>query len=188
MQLIILVHNVRLTALLDSGSTHNFVDTGAAQRVRIELCGRAGLRVAVANGDCITSPRSCQDLQIKINDEVFSINCNGISLGSYDTVLGLHWLESLRSILWDFGYRTIAFILDGHRMLWSAPKTGDPQSALLATSSDLMEELLLQFQQVFVEPTRLSLAQGRVHWIRLQPGTPSVAVRPYRYTQSELGA
>jgi predicted aspartyl protease len=62
MQVIILINDVRLMTLLDSGSTHNFVDTGAAQRAAIELCGRAGLKVAVANGDRITSSGSYPDL------------------------------------------------------------------------------------------------------------------------------
>jgi hypothetical protein len=48
-----------------------------------------------------------------------------------------------------------------------------------------MEELLLKFQQVSVEPTGLSLARGRVHRIHLQPGTMSVVVRPYRYTHDQ---
>jgi hypothetical protein len=97
MQLIILVNGARLTALLDSGSTHNFVDTGAVQRAAIPLCGCAGLKVAVANGDRITSPGSCQDLQINIRAKVFSIDCYGISLGSDDIMLGIHWLHRLQS-------------------------------------------------------------------------------------------
>jgi hypothetical protein len=52
-----------------------------------------------------------------VGDEVFSINCYGISLASYDMVLGVHWLESLGPILWDFSRRTIAFVRDGHRVL-----------------------------------------------------------------------
>jgi hypothetical protein len=185
MQLLVLVNGVRFTTLLDSSSTHNFMGMGAAQRATIELCGCVGFRVAVANGGRITSPDSCQDLQIKVGDEVFSIDCYGISLGSYDMVLGVHWLESLGPILCDFGCRTIAFVRDRQHVLWSASEPGDSQSTLLATSSDLMEELLLQFHQVFAEPTGLPPARGRVHRIRLQPGTPSVAVCPYRYTQDQ---
>jgi hypothetical protein len=45
-----------LVALLDTGSTHNFIDTDAATRAGLALLGSSGLRVAVANGDCVTSP------------------------------------------------------------------------------------------------------------------------------------
>jgi hypothetical protein len=99
----------------------------------------------VANEDCITSPRRCQGLRIKIGDEVFSIDWYDISLGSYDMVLDVHWLESMGPIQWDFGRCTIAFVWDGHRVLWSTPETGDPQSALLATSLDLWRSYYSSF-------------------------------------------
>jgi hypothetical protein len=99
----------------------------------------------VANEDCITSPRRCQSLRIKIGDEVFSIDWYDISLGSYDMVLDVHWLESMGPILWDFGRCTIAFVWDGHRVLWSTLETGDPQSALLATSLDLWRSYYSSF-------------------------------------------
>jgi hypothetical protein len=35
-------------------------------------------------------------------------------------VLGVQWLESLGPILWDFTRRTITFVMDDHRVCWSA--------------------------------------------------------------------
>jgi hypothetical protein len=49
MQLPVMVHGVRLTDLLDSGSTHNFIDIDTAARAGIKLLGHAGLCVAVVN-------------------------------------------------------------------------------------------------------------------------------------------
>jgi hypothetical protein len=43
MQLVVDINGVWLTALLDSGSTHNFVDLEVAARARLQLGGRAGL-------------------------------------------------------------------------------------------------------------------------------------------------
>jgi hypothetical protein len=45
-----------LVALLDTGSTHNFIDTDTATRAGLALLGSSGLRVVVANGDRVTSP------------------------------------------------------------------------------------------------------------------------------------
>jgi hypothetical protein len=45
MQLPIEINGIRLVDLLNSGSTHNFVDTNAAACVGIELRGHSGLRV-----------------------------------------------------------------------------------------------------------------------------------------------
>jgi hypothetical protein len=46
-QLTVHVGAMELTALLDSGSKHNFIDVDAARHVGIHLGGRAGLHVVV---------------------------------------------------------------------------------------------------------------------------------------------
>jgi hypothetical protein len=99
MQLSVIINRVRIFALLDSGSTHNFVNCDAAAQAGLELCGRAGLRVAVANGDHIRSPGSCHGLRIDVGGEPFNIDYYGLALGTFDTTLGVQWLESLGPIL-----------------------------------------------------------------------------------------
>jgi hypothetical protein len=181
MQLQVDINRVRLTALVDSGSTHNFIDTDVASRVGIALYARPGLRVAGANGDRLTSPRCCQDLPIKIGDEAFSLDCYGLTLGTYDMVLGVQWLESLGPMLWDFRRRTLGFVQNGHHVVWMAAVPQAPQPCLLAALTELLEDLLAAFDDLFVEPTRLPPQRQRCHHIRLFPGTEAVAVRPYHY-------
>jgi hypothetical protein len=185
MQLPVVINKVVLIALLNSGSTRNFVETEAAARAGITLQGRTGLRVTVANGDRITSPGSCPDLHINIGGEHFNIACYGLSLSSYDMVLEVQWLEPLEPILWDFKHRTVRFVRDGHTVLWSAEQPAPVPPALLTVSGDLMEGLLLGFAPLFTEPTGLPPQWGRCHQIRLLPGTPPVAVRPYRYAHHQ---
>jgi hypothetical protein len=51
MALMVDVNDTRLIALLDFGSTHNFIDNAAAPWACVILAERHGLRVTVANGD-----------------------------------------------------------------------------------------------------------------------------------------
>jgi hypothetical protein len=52
MQLVVDINITHHNALLDSGSTHNFVDLDAAERAGIiTLASQIGLHVTVANGD-----------------------------------------------------------------------------------------------------------------------------------------
>jgi hypothetical protein len=117
MQLHILVNGVVLTTLLDSGSTHNFVDTDAATRAGIQLRGASGLRVAVANGDRVHSPGCYKALRLTVAGTVagepFDIDIYGLALGSFNGMLGVQWLESLGPVLWYFTKRTIAFVRGG---------------------------------------------------------------------------
>jgi hypothetical protein len=139
----------------------------------------------VANGDRLTSPGSCADLQITIGEEDFHIDCYGLSLGSYDMVLGVQWLESLGPILWDFSCHTMGFVRNGRRVFWTATPTSPGRTALMATTPDLLDKLLLQFAAIFEETSGLPPERRQRHQIRLLPGTPPVAVRPYRYAHMQ---
>jgi hypothetical protein len=57
-------------------------------------------------------------------------------------VLGVQWLESLGPLLWDFDRRTMAFVCDGHRILWMVADVKPALPQLLATDDDLMDDLL----------------------------------------------
>jgi uncharacterized protein YjiK len=48
----------------------------------------------------------------------------------------------------------MAFICNTHRVLWTIADT-PPQPLLLTAEGDLMEELLLHFNDLFAEPTGL---------------------------------
>jgi hypothetical protein len=113
MKLAIDANGVRLTALLDFGSTHNFLDLEVAERAGIQWGHHAGIHITVANGDRVHSPGCCRNMQIAILGEIF-IDCYGLALGSYEMVLGDQWLESLGPILWDFGRWVLQFVRNGH--------------------------------------------------------------------------
>jgi hypothetical protein len=142
--------------------------------------------VAVANGDRVASSGSCTDLKINIAGEPFIIACYGLSLGSYEMILDVQWLESLGPMLWDFTHRTLSFCRDGCKIHWSASVPPEPLGpAVAAVADDVLGDLLLRFEPLFAEPSDLPPQRHRCHQIRLVPGTPPVAVRPYRYAHHQ---
>jgi hypothetical protein len=173
-----------LMVLLDSRSIHNFIDVATTECVKIKFHGGTGLRVVVANDDRLSSPRCCNNLTIIIVGEPFVISCYGLALSSFDMVLRVQWLESLGLVLWDFHRQTLAFVWNGHEVLWTVmPSTAAP-TTLAATTLDVMEELLLQYQDHFVMLIGVSLEHVRNHQIRLLLGTVVVVIRPYRYAHA----
>jgi hypothetical protein len=117
-------------------------------------------------------------MAISIDDEQFILDCCGLALGSYEMVLGVQWSESLGPMLWDFSRRMLTFMHDGHQVCWRALNPALSTSTLLATSNDVMEDLLLQFSALFAMPTSILPLCSCNHQIRLMPGTESVVVRP----------
>jgi hypothetical protein len=75
MTVMVLINAVALMALLDSGSTHNFIDMDAACRARLQLAPRGDLCMAIAKGDRIMSLGYCRDMTITIGGEAFVIDC-----------------------------------------------------------------------------------------------------------------
>jgi hypothetical protein len=148
--------NISLHTLLDSGSMHNFIDIVAAERAEVGFTGGARLRVAVANGDCITSLSCCSALDINIAGEHFVISYYGLALDFFDMVLGVQWLEYLGPVLWYFGHLTLVFICNGHHVLWSVVAS---LLTLTVTSPDVMNNLFLQYTNLFNAPTSLPLAR-----------------------------
>jgi hypothetical protein len=52
--------------LIDSGSTHNFVDVKLAKVLGILSASRDAIKVRIANGQIINGPRKSQDLTLKM--------------------------------------------------------------------------------------------------------------------------
>jgi hypothetical protein len=136
-----------------NGSSHSVPSTGIFGALHAQL----GIRVAVVNSEHLTNLGYCQASDVTTDGEAFSIGYYGLALGTYQMVLGVQWLESLGPIHWDFRRRMLAFVWNGHQVLWMAAAMPKTQLSILAQSMRIMDDLLLAFDKVFVEPTGLPL-------------------------------
>jgi len=109
MQVKVGIGNHQFTALLDSGSTRNFISESAAQHVKLCLTASQGATVIVANGDRVACSGLAQEIDIRIGAEYFTVDCYTIPLSCYDMVLGVSYLRTLGPILWDFDDLCMAF-------------------------------------------------------------------------------
>lgn len=89
MQLPIFINGHRLEALIDTGSSHTFVDAAVVRNVTMLL--------------------GCEE---------FSISCFSIRLGGFDLVLGADFLRTLGTILLDLDSLRMAFEWCGRRVFW----------------------------------------------------------------------
>nr|XP_051211532.1 uncharacterized protein LOC127329025 [Lolium perenne] len=190
MLLPVTINGARLTALVDTGSTHNFLSNTAMRRLALQPAGSEKYSVTVANGDRLTCQGVARQVPVLVGDEPFSIDCVGIDLGCYDFILGLDFLSTLGPILWDLDVLSLIFWREGGRRVhWTGlGSTGaSPQLHLMAAALDeahpLLADLLQQHGDLFDEPQGLPASRPYDHRIHLLPNTAPVAVRPYRYPQ-----
>ncbi len=182
LQIAVTIGGAPLVALLDSGSTHNFISASAAPRTRLPVESRPRLTAVVANGERVACPGVIRAAPVVIDGTNFDIDLFVMPLAGYDLVLGTQWMATLGEIVWDFATPSMAFHLHGHAFRWTGV-TSAAAPSLLSTvaSASLLDELLASFADVFAEPVGLPPPRGRDHGIVLKPDAAPVAVRPYRY-------
>jgi len=67
----------------------------------------------VANEDRLYSKGQCQNIFIEIQGIPVTSDFYLFSLGGYDVILGVHWLQTLGPTLWDFSKLTMEFCYQG---------------------------------------------------------------------------
>jgi hypothetical protein len=182
MQIAVTLGPVSLVALLDSGSTHNFISATAAHRSGLPIQRRPRLTTMVANGERITCAGVVRYAPLHVDGEAFLADLFVMPLAGHDVVLGTRWLGALGPIMWDLAARRMTFQRRGRSTTWAgAPGNKGPAVRTTTAGDALLEALLDAFVEVFAAPTGLPPKRAHDHRILLKPDAQPVAVRPYRY-------
>ena len=153
-----------LVALLDTGSTHNFIGEDAARRSGLSVRSQPRLTARVANGERIACPGVIRDASITIDGVTFDVDLYVMPLVGFDLVLETQWLATLGPVVWDVAARTLQFQHQGRSVCWSGVPAPAPPSLGATTASPtiandatptgepLLDGLLGAFGVVFAEP------------------------------------
>lgn len=79
----------QLLALVDSGSTHNFISEKAAQRLRLSATATTPFMVRVANGYPLKCGSRYETVELKIGRATFTMTLHVLPLVGLDLVLGV---------------------------------------------------------------------------------------------------
>ena len=118
------IRNQLVNILIDSGSTHNFVDPKVIKNAGIKLQPVNSFTVTVANGDKLRVQQCCSGLCWEAQGLQQSIDFFVLSLRGCDVVLGIQWLISLGPILWNFKALTMQFQWGGQTIIWKGQVDG----------------------------------------------------------------
>ncbi|KAF5471083.1 hypothetical protein F2P56_011555 [Juglans regia] len=113
MRLIGSINGEQVVILLDSGSSHNFIDSTMASKLKLPVDYLVNLKVRVANGEGLNSEGLCRSVKLKVQGNLLQLPLHLLDLAGCDIVLGVQWLETLGPITWDFSKLVMSFWLDG---------------------------------------------------------------------------
>ncbi|XP_073024540.1 uncharacterized protein [Primulina eburnea] len=181
-----------LLVLIDSGSTHCFLDKPLAQSLGLSMETKSTLRDLVANGRRIPCAEICHNVVLRLGEHKFCIDFVIIPLGGFGAILGVNWLQLLGPIQWDFSKKCMQFLSQGQQVTLQGNAKNQPRSSGQLTTIQVQKDLdhdlhglLLGFSAVFEEPSDLPPIRIFGHKIILEHGTSPIAVRPYRYAHSQ---
>ena len=139
------IKTVSLVILVDSRSTHNFIDASLIPSLQIPVDESQILEVKVANRETIKKKGLCKDVPMFIHGQVFMIQLHVLPLGGCDLVLGTQWLSTLGVINWDFKHLSMEFTY------------ASKQVVLYGIKTQPMGPEIQDGVQFFKEPTRRGL-------------------------------
>ena len=98
MRIPVTINGCRLVALLDSGSTHNFIGTELLRHLHLATSAHPTIQVLVAIGDRAPCHGVATSVALTVDTEDFDLRFFGIDLGVFEVILGIefytHWVLS----------------------------------------------------------------------------------------------
>jgi hypothetical protein len=207
MRLLGVLQSQRVSILIDLGSTHNFLDPTILAKVNLPVLSTPMLQVKIANGDTIQCFGPVTVTFLKVQGHPIQVKFYLISLIGCDMVLGVHWLQSLGPVLYDFFLMTMQYTYEGVTALLKGlgsmklsmeegghflkPDTSSNKGFFLKLISgntdqpsppypSAIQSFLHTYKSAFAEPTDLPPSRSHDHKIPLTTSQP-INVRAYRY-------
>jgi hypothetical protein len=88
-----LVQNQVMSILIDSRSSHTFLNSSMMSRLQCKAIPAKHMNVKVANGQTDISDSVVQGFEWWIQGFTFSVNARILEFADYDLILGMDWLE-----------------------------------------------------------------------------------------------
>jgi len=107
------IKNKKVIVLIDLGSTHNFNHCKMAKELNCFLYPTPECQVMVANGGTINYSGKYHNIKLTMGKYVLNSPMLSIPMGGADVVLGVHWLQSLGMITFNFQELFLKFFWEG---------------------------------------------------------------------------
>jgi Retroviral aspartyl protease len=112
--------------MLDSGSTHFFLNPAIVHNLSIPIVECLVLQVTTVSGIVLTTSNMCGNLVLTIQGHAFNADLRVLHVPGYDLILGIDWLALNNSMNINWKTGVIKLLLQGKKVtLQSQPVTMD---------------------------------------------------------------
>ena len=207
-----LINNTYATILFDSGAEQSFINHKFRQLLTQKSEPlKSKYIVAMANGHLECTQEILNNCTLTLNDHTFLVNLMPMTIGSFDVIIGMDWLEPHHADVMCFEKAVQLNLPNGDTMIVYGDKSGDNLRivsyikaqkylqkkcpAFLAHIIDRSKEVkkiqdiqeVRDFPDVFPEDLPGLPPKRQVEFrIDLIPGAAAIARAPYRLASSEM--
>ncbi|XP_038979199.1 uncharacterized protein LOC120109538 [Phoenix dactylifera] len=128
MRLMAWVGKHEVSLLVDSGSSHNFINSGIVKKVGLKGATVEPFEVKVASGEKLKCQEVVRDVRMNIQGVRVKADLHVLQLVGLDVVLGNAWLKGLGKVLTDYSTMTMEFKLGGQKKKWTAMSNKEVRS------------------------------------------------------------
>ncbi|KAJ4807007.1 polyprotein [Rhynchospora pubera] len=206
------VGNKCICALIDSGSSHSFVNPDVLHSQSFVITQTNPMAVMVANGTKMITDMECKALKFTLQSHEFDKDMRVLDVKGYDLILGLDWLTELGPMMVDWGKGYLAFQKDNKQIqlkvqeevaevhlcqeafnIQEETAAGSevmiahlflisPNTKIQQEAQIQLEDVLAKYNEVFQDPKSLPPPRSVDHQIPLTSDAQPISLRPYRYS------
>lgn len=99
--------------LIDTGNTHNFLDSNIAKRLNIFTYPMPNMKMMAVDGKIIEKVGKCDKVKLQIQDYNLESPFYTIPFGGVDVVLSIQWLQTLGTYSTNHQKQFIKFRWEG---------------------------------------------------------------------------
>lgn len=105
---------IPFTILIDSGSTHSFIDPHVVKLLKLPLQPMTiPLRVVVANGQVMRCDQESPLFNWKMQNELFAFKIRLLKVGGCDMILGMDWIDAVAPVVLHTRPYSMSFMKEG---------------------------------------------------------------------------
>ncbi|KAL1534405.1 hypothetical protein AAHA92_30586 [Salvia divinorum] len=142
------IDSKKVTILVDTGSSHDFLHPRIAEQLRLPLTAVKPFRVYVGNGESLVCSYMSRKTPLIMQGTSFVIDLHILSIHGPDVILGMEWLESLGRVTTDYVAKSMEFFRGDELVVLTGSPQRPKQISLNSLTSFLTRASLFELYEV----------------------------------------